>query len=174
MRGTVPLVLAAALFAAGTGTLSAEVALEGVHWQVGRLERGRVVAWQDVRVLEDGPPKLDNRLRARVVLKNRSAKDEDGLLLRYSMTARIAPAKNSPGEGTWAIPFVVEERRVPKVGGNRVVEVPLDAGSLVELYLKRLSREGWWPDRIKIQAMIEPRTGAATIQTVEDVLEVHS
>lgn len=164
-------VLAAALAAAGAATASAEIVLEGVHWQVARVERGRVVAWQDVRVLQDGPPKLDNRLRARLVLRNRSAKPEETLLLRYSMTARVAPAA-AAGEGTWAIPFAVDERRVPKVGPDKMVEVPLEVGPALELYLRRLARAGWWPDRVKLQVMLEPHAGGATIPTVEDTLEV--
>jgi hypothetical protein len=166
------LVAAAALAAAAAGAASAEIALEGVHWQVGRVEGARVTAWQDVKVLLDGPPRLDNRLRARLVLKNRGMKEEDGLLLRYSLTARVAPAEGAEMDGSWAIPFTVDEKRVPKVGADKMLEVPLDAGPALDLYLRRLARSGWWPDRIKIQVMLEPRAGIKTIEIVEDVLEV--
>lgn len=165
-------VLAAALAAAGTAA-RAETSLEGVHWQVARLEGGRVASWQDLRVLQDGPPKLDNRLRARLVVKNRGPKEEDGILVRYALTARIAPTGGAPGaEGTWAVPFTVDEKRVPKVGPNKIVDVTLDAGAAIELYLRRLTRAGWWPDRIKIEAMLEPRSGASSVHTVEDTLEI--
>ncbi|MDE2511781.1 MAG: hypothetical protein KGL74_11725, partial [Elusimicrobia bacterium] len=63
MNGLKSLTLAAALAAAGAGAASAEIILEGVHWQVGRVEAGRVTGWRDLKVLVDGPPKLDNRLR---------------------------------------------------------------------------------------------------------------
>jgi hypothetical protein len=168
------LVLAAALAAAGTASASAEIVLEGVHWQVGRVSGGRVVAWQDLKVLADGPPKLDNRLRARLVLKNRGIKTEETLLLRYSMTARVAPSAGAATEGSWAIPFVVEEKRVPKVGPEKTIEVPLETGAALELYLRRLARAGWWPDRVKLQVMLEPHPGSTSIQTVEDTLEVTS
>ncbi len=168
------IVLAAALAAAGATPASAEIVLEGVHWQAGRVEGGRVVAWQDVKVVTDGPPKLHDRLRARLVVKNRGAKAEETLLLRYSMTARVAPSTGAPTEGSWAIPFVVEERRVPKVGADKTIEVPLDTGVALDLYLRRLARAGWWPDRVKLQVMLEPHPGSTAIQTVEDTLEVVS
>jgi len=170
MNGLKTLALAAALAAAGAGGASAEIVLEGVHWQVGRVEGGRVAGWQDLKVLVDGPPKLDSRLRARLVLKNRGPKAEEGLLLRYSMTARVAPAAGA--EGSWAIPFVVEERRVPKVGPNQMIEVPLETGAALELYMRRLARAGWWPDRVKLQVMLEPHPGSAALQIVEDVVEI--
>lgn len=172
MRRLKALSLAAALAAAGAGRASAEILLEGVHWQVGHVEGGRVAAWQDLKVLDDGPPKLDNRLRARLVIKNDGAKDEDGLLLRFSLTARVAPAAGAVAEGTWAVPFIVDEKRVPKVGAGKMIEAPLDAGAALDLYVRRLARAGWWPDRIKVQAMIEPRPGTKAVNIVEDVLEV--
>lgn len=166
------LALAAAFAVAGAGAASAEIVLEGVHWQVGRVEGGRVVAWQDLKVLTDGPPKLDNRLRARVVLKNRGGKPDEGILLRYSLVARVAPATASSENGVWAIPFAVEERRVPLVAAGKMIEVPLQAGAAFELYLRRLARSGWWPDRVKVEVMLEPHAGDAVLQTVEDSLEI--
>jgi len=157
---------------AGAGRASAELLLESVHWQVGRVERGRVTSWADVKVLEDGPPRLDSRLRARLVLKNRGPQVSEGILLRYSLTARLSRIEGESHEGTWAIPFMVEERRVPKVGPNKVIEVPLETNPGLSLSLQRLSRSGWWPDRIRIQVMLEPHAEYQTIQTLEDVLEV--
>ena len=171
MRRLKFLAVAASFFAATAGAASAETSLEGVYWQVGRVEGGRVSAWQNASVLRDGPPKLDNRLRARLVLKNAGA-DEEGLLLRYSMTARVAPAEGAAAEGSWAVPFAVDERRVPKIGADKTLEVPLDASPALDLYLRRIARAGWWPDRIKIQVMLEPRPGSKTISLVESVLEV--
>ncbi len=163
-------VFLAAALAAGAASASAEIVLEGVHWQAGRVEGG--AAWQDVRVLEDGPPRLENRLRARLVLKNRGPKTEETLLLRYSLTARIAPVAGAATEGSWTIPFAVEERRVPKVAPGKTIEVPLDAGVALGLYLRRLVRASWWPDRVRLQVMLEPHPGSASLQTVEDTLEV--
>ncbi|MFI5345463.1 MAG: hypothetical protein ACHQ51_03725 [Elusimicrobiota bacterium] len=171
MNGLKSLLLAAAFAAAGAGAASAEIVLEGVHWQVGRVEGGRVAGWSDIKILVDGPPKLDNRLRARLVIKNSGTQAEEGLLIRYSMTARVAPTTAS-SEGSWAIPFVVEERRVPKIGPNQVIEVPLETGAALDLYVRRVARAGWWPDRVKLQVMLEPHAGSPALQIVEDMMEV--
>jgi hypothetical protein len=163
------LILAAALAAAGAGAASAEAALEGVHWQTGRADGARVV-WQDAKSVSSHAPKLDARVRARLVIKNDGAKNDEGLLLRYAAIARV-----SSGAGTaaaWAVPFVVDEKHVPKVAAGKMIDVPIDLGPALDLYLKRLARSGWWLDRIKVQVMLEPREGAKALQLVEDVVEI--
>ena len=87
------------------------------------------------------------------------------------MTARVVPS-SSTADGSWAIPFVVEERRVPKVGPNQVIEVPLETGAALDLYMRRVARAGWWPDRVKLQVMLEPHAGSSALQIVEDVVEI--
>ena len=171
MKRAKSLAVAAALAVATAGAASAEIILEGVHWQVGRMEGGRVAGWQDLKALDDGPPKLDSRLRARVVLKDTGA-EEEGLLLRFALSARVAPADDATPEGSWAVPFIVDEKRVPKIGSDKMIEVIFDEGPALDLYFSRLAREGWWPDRIKIQAMLEPRRGMKAVQVVENVLEI--
>jgi hypothetical protein len=165
------LLLAAALTAAGAVSASAELELESVHWQVGRVEGGRATSWRDVKTLADAPKPAD-RMRARLVLKNYGPRSEEGLLLRYSLTARVIPGDGGPAEGSWAVPFGVDAKRVPKVGAEKTIEVSLDAGAQIDLYLRRLARAGWRPDRIKIQVMLEPHHESKTLQIVEAVLEV--
>jgi hypothetical protein len=165
------LALAAAFAVAVAASASAELELESVHWQTGRFEGGRVASWLDVKTLADSPKPAD-RMRARLVLKNDGPQNEEGLLLRYSLTARVLPADGTAG--SWAVPFIVDEKRVPKVGAEKTIEVPLDAGAAIDLYLRRLSRAGWRPDRLKIQVMLEPHRGSKTLQIVEDVLELGS
>ena len=97
--------------AVGVASAGAEVILEGVHWQGGQLEEGRVTAWRDLRTMTDGPPKLNHRLRARLVIHNQGSTAAETLLIRYSMTARVL-ADSTNVQGTWAIPFVVSGRRV--------------------------------------------------------------
>lgn len=170
MRLVVSSLLAVALTAVLAPCAQAEVVLEGVHWQVGRVEHGRVKSWADVKVLQDGPPQLDSRLRARLSIKNRGPLPSEGILLRYSLTARLT--QDGSTAGTWAIPFFVDERRVAKIGPNQVVEVPLVVSPRLELYLRRLSRAGWWPDRLRLQVMLEPHSGEQVLQSLEEVLEV--
>ncbi|OGS36279.1 MAG: hypothetical protein A2506_10200 [Elusimicrobia bacterium RIFOXYD12_FULL_66_9] len=170
LRRAIPLAVALAMAAAGRA--SAELVLESVHWQVGRLVRGRVASWVDVKVLEDGPPRMESRLRARLVLKNRGPQTSEGILLSYSLTPRLAQTGAAMSDGVWGIPFLIEERRVPKVGPNKIIEVPLETSPGLSLYLRRLSRSGWWPDRLRLQVMLVPHPGVQSIQTLEDVLEV--
>jgi hypothetical protein len=165
------LVLAAVFTAAGAAAAWAELALESVHWQEGHAEGGRVTSWRDVKTLADAPKPAD-RMRARLVLKNDGPQNEEGLLLRYSLTARVLPDDGGAASGSWGVPFIVDEKRVPKVGAEKTIEVPLDAGAAIELYLRRLARAGWRTDRLKIQVMLEPHRGSKILQSVEDVLEV--
>lgn len=164
------LLLAAAFSAAGASSAWAEISLESVHWQKGRVEGGRVTSWQDVKTLADAPKPAD-RMRARLILKNDGKQTEEGLLLRYSLSARVLP-DGAAADGAWAVPFIVDAKHVPKVGAEKTIEVPLDAGAALDLYLRRMARAGWGPDRIRIQVMLEPHHGSKTLQLVEDVLEV--
>lgn len=161
----------AAFMAAGAGPASADLLLTNVHWQRGRVERTRVAAWEDIGRLVDSPPKLDNRLRVQLTLKNRGPKAVEGILLRYSMTARVSPSAGGE-EGVWGIPFMVEEKRIPKMEPNQILDVNLATSPSLELYLAKLSRAGWWPDRVKLQVMVEPHAGATTLQSLENILEV--
>jgi hypothetical protein len=170
MRRLKVIVLAATVVAAGAAAASAELALESVHWQQGRVEGGRVAFWKDVKTLGAAPSPAE-RMRARLILKNDGPQSAEGLLLRYSLTARLLPQEGGPAGGSWAVPFTVDERRVPKVGAEKTIEVPLDAASAVDLYLRRLTRAGWRPDRLKIQVMLEPHRGSKALQIVEDVVE---
>lgn len=155
---------------------SAELTIDSIRWQAARVEKARVRSWGDILQLVDGPPKLDSRLRARLTLKNAGSKPAKGILLRYSMTARVAPEGGIGGDvqsaGVWAIAFMVGEHRVPKVGPNQIVDVPLSTSPALDLYLNKLSRAGWWPDRVKLQVMIEPHAGTTALQSLESVLEV--
>ena len=170
MRRAVPaLILALAVFSAAGAR--AELFLESASWQRARAVKGVAAVWEDAASLSDGPPKLDALLRARVTLKNRGPKAAEGILLRYSMTGRVAPVAGS-AEGVWGIPFMVDEKRVPKVGPNKTLDVFLTTSPALELYLAKLARAGWWTDRMKLQVMLEPHRGALTVQSLETILEV--
>jgi hypothetical protein len=164
------LLLAATFVAAGAAVASAELALESVHWQQGRVEGGRVAFWKDVKTLAAAPSPVE-RMRARLILKNDGPQSEEGLLLRYSLTARVLPQDGGSADGSWAVSFIVDERRVPKVGAEKTIEVPLDTASAVDLYVRRALRAGWRLDRLKIQVMLEPHRGSKALQVVEDVVE---
>jgi hypothetical protein len=166
------LVLAAAFAAARPGAASAEIALEGVHWQAGRVDGGRVAFWRDVHDFHKAPGDSD-RLRARLVMKNDGPRTEEGLLLRYSLFASVLE-DGDKGAGSWAVPFSVGEKRVPKIDAGKTMEVPLDPGAEIDRYLKRLERAGWKFDRVRIQVMLDPHRGMKALQIVDSVLEIGS
>lgn len=152
----------------------AELALEGVHWQVGRVEGGRAspTQWQDISVLETTAGRFEGRLRARLVLKNRGPKAAEGILIHYSLDASLAAEKTGGQEGPWAVPFSIDEKRVPHISPNKIIELPIDIDASVESYIKRLLRTGWRPTRLRIDAMLEPHQGTTVLQTVSDTLVV--
>ncbi|MBI3288485.1 MAG: hypothetical protein HYZ74_03085 [Elusimicrobia bacterium] len=164
------LALAASLIAASAATAFAELTLDATGWQRGRVEtRARPVVWRDVAQAE-----LDGKraaLRGKAVLKNRGPKPAEGILLRYAVSARLLPDRGSAAEATWAIPCLIDERRVPKVGPNQVLEVPLSLSPKLDHYLAKLRRQGFRPDSLKLQAMLELH-GAEGVRVVESSLEV--
>ena len=84
----------------------------------------------------------------------------------------MAPIAGEKAEAAWAIPFMVDEKRVPKVGPNKTQDVFLTTSPALELYLAKLARAGWWADRVKLQVMIEPHPGTVVVRSLESVLEV--
>ena len=153
----------AALLAAGAGTARAELSLEEAGWQSGRVEKpARPAVWTGA-VKAKLDPKKAPLLRGKVLLKNRGPVAAEGVLVRYTAAARLA--------GTWAIPFLIDERRVPKVGPNSLLEVPLVLSPKLDRYLSKLKRMGFKPDAFKLQAMIEPHAEAG-VRVVESSLEI--
>ena len=137
MKRAVLILAFAAVSAANAG---AELSLESASWQRARVTGTRVVSWEDAPGVVDAPPKLDVRLRARLTLKNRGPKAAEGVLLRYSMTGRIKAVGGEAADGAWGIPFMVGEKRVPKVEPNKTLDVYLTTSPALELYLAKPAR----------------------------------
>lgn len=164
-------VLAALLFLAGAPA-RAELILEKVGWEFAVAAKGQPRVFDPVETLKVVPPILKGKLRARLTLKNRGPKPVGGILLRYALTARLARL-DSDAEGMWAVPFAVEERRVPQVGSNQLLDVSLGPSPMLDLYLKKLRRSGLWPDQLKIQVMLEPHhLSAPALQVLEKALPI--
>lgn len=155
-------VLAAALAAAGAGPVFAELVLEGAGWQQGRVVKpARPLKFEDAESAAL-PARGPARLRAKAVLKNRGPRSVEGILLRYVVTARLAPEKEG-AESAWALPFSVSERRVPKIGPNKLLDVPLTVSPALDDYLKRIKRQGFRADALKVQVMIETHADGAVV-----------
>lgn len=150
----------------------AELVLEKLVWELAVPAKGQPRVYAPVGTLKAGPPAVKGKLRARLTLKNRGPVPVEGILLRYAMTARLANPESSSA-GVWAVPFTVEEKRVPRIGPNQLLEVNLGPSPMLELYFKRLNRTGLWPDELKIQVMIEPyRRSNPNLQMLEKILPV--
>lgn len=160
----------------GLSPLHAEVMIESVSWQLAKPVRGQKPVYAAITSLPTVPPRIDGKLRLRVVLKSRGPLEAEGLLLRYCLSARLAAAEGA-AEGVWAVPFLISEKRVPKVGPNQFLEVILDPSLSVDMplthYLKRTLASGFWPDQIRVQVMLSPRRGAVeAVKTEEAILPV--
>lgn len=163
--------LAAWLLFAGVAA-RAELLLEKVDWEFAVAPKGRTGVFESAGILKKVEPPLKGKLRAQLTLKNRGPKPVEAILLRYAMSARLA-SLDSAMEGVWAVPFTVEERRVPRIGPNQLLKVPLGPSPMLDIYLKKIKRSGLWPDQLKIQVMIEPHHGEApALQVLEKILPV--
>jgi hypothetical protein len=150
----------AALLAANA---SAELTLDAAGWQSGRVEKpARPAVWAAAEKAKLDPKRAP-LLRGNVQLKNRGPVPAEGILVRYTAAAKLG--------GTWALPFLIDERRVPKVGPNSVVEVPLSLSPKLDLYLAKLKRLGFAPEAFKLQAMLEPHAQIG-VKVVEASLEI--
>lgn len=149
--------LCAAGAALAAAPARAEVALQSVRWQQRAKDKGQPAKAVDLQALALKPGAgLNGRLLAKVKLLNRGEETE-GILLRYAVTAKAARVIEPKRPAVWALPFVIDEKRVPKIGANQYQEATLDPTALTELYLRKLWREGYWPEELKIQVMLEPR-----------------
>ncbi len=168
MRSKLALLLAISVLAPAWARAGIE--LQAISWQTARWEKGKPGKPADIAALPARP--IKGRLLAKLKLLNRGPKEVDGILLRYSVTPKIAP-KDKKDLGTWVVPIVVEERRVPKVGANQIVDVPIDVTSAIDLNLKRVASEGYEASELKIDVMLVPRPGDdEKIQLVTSTLPV--
>ncbi len=148
---------------------AAEIELESIRWQVSRAIPAR--KFEDVADLKATDGLFKGVLRAQLKLYNRGNQAEEGIVLRYSITPRLTTVAGK-GEGAWAVPLMVEQRRVPFLGANQRQEVALDSNALIKPYLRKMNRAGFFPDQLKLQVMVEPLQAAKerTIKVLESVL----
>ena len=178
MRSRTALGLALAVLAfALTSPARAEIDLQGVQWQLARREPGKALkppTAENLSALDVAPGgKLTGRLWARLKLLNRGPALE-AVLLRYAVSAKLAPLDGRES-AVWALPFMLGDRRVPKVRANAPLEVPLDPTEDVVLYLKNVYREGYWPAEFRIEVMVQPRKDQKTsLKLLESTLPLKS
>lgn len=170
-------VLWACPFLAGAAAARAQVVLGDPHWQVSaKAPRpgGKPLFHDAQQWLRPPDTKPGGEVRAVVTLINRSTRPEEAVLLRYALSARLAPKAGEAG-GVWAVPFLLEEKHIPlvKAGESREVPIPINR-TVFGAYLKRKGRTELWPDALRIQVMIETRPGESSMEgrVAESVLQV--
>ena len=150
---------------------AAEVELQAVRWQLSTRRQTQVPRYEDVDKLAVSGAKLPGLVRAKLTLLNRGPNAVEGILLRFSVTARVFP-KDSPQTAAWGVPFMIDEHRVPKLGPNQTQEARLDPNKL-PVYLLKMSRAGFRFDQLRLQVMVEPRPGErAPVRVLESVLPI--
>ncbi len=158
---------AAALWMASPA--AAEIKLHGVTWQFAKP--GPRKPFSEIKRLVVVGSKLKGKVRAQLRLHNPSETDEEGVLVRYSMTAKL----KHPVDGweIWALPFMLDQRRIPKIKAGDLKRVSLDPTIGIKLYLKKVARWGRRIEAIKVRIMLEPRRGGkGKIQILESVLPI--
>jgi hypothetical protein len=83
-----------------------------------------------------------------------------------------APAEAAE-RAVWAVPLLVEEKRIPRIGAQQTIEASLELTTLLKLYAARLKRAGYRALELRLQVMVEPHLGEkGDIQMVESVIKV--
>lgn len=155
------------------GRASAEVELQTLGWRIAAPAKpGQPKAPEAIETLRlAGDGRIPGKLAGTVKIVSRGTPVE-GVLLRYTVAAKLQP-KDGAKPGAWAVPYLLEERRVPKIKANAYVDIPLDAAVWTEAYFKKLDREGYRAVELKMQVMIEPRPGHVEgIKVLEAALPV--
>ena len=145
---------------------SAELVLRSVSWQLPSAKGASRRGYQPIeRWIQPPSAKVVSRPRVMVTVVNRGPKPAEGAVLRYAIAARQFKIGQTGGEGTWTVPFYLAERRVARVGANEVKEVPIN-DLVIDVFLKKAFRAGYWPDALRIQVMVEPRSGEGLEQRI--------
>ncbi|MFC1678673.1 hypothetical protein ACFL2T_00435 [Elusimicrobiota bacterium] len=137
-----------------------EVTITDIGWQLALQVKKKRRAYHDIeRWLFPPSPNVKLRPRAVVSLTNKNPRAESAVLLRYSFSARLRKiGEDEPG--IWTLPFLLEERHIPRIAANTTKEFPLALNRVaLGSYLKRMYRSGHWPDAFRVRVMVEPRAG---------------
>ncbi|MHB2025563.1 MAG: hypothetical protein ACYCPQ_02815 [Elusimicrobiota bacterium] len=119
--------------------------------------RGRNGAFEPVKSVSLTAMKISGNLRPQVLVANQGEQAEEGILIRYDLALKIAP-KGREHVAVWAVPFVMDERRVPLLRPGQSKAVPLDP-EILSQSLERLGARGFVATELRFEAMLEPRPG---------------
>ncbi len=144
-------------------------------WVLTPVRHGRHYPSQEISRLDiSGDAAIPGRLAANLALQNLGPQRE-GILLRYDLSAEVYSISDPKKERGWTIPFVVDERRVPQLKADQSLTLNFDVTESVKDYFKQLFLEGWRPEKIKMEIMIEPRQGEdSALKKIESTLPILS
>ena len=148
---------------------AAEVVLSQVRWQLLPSKQSGIQEAKEITTLSRPPDtRVGPALGAEAVLRNDGPKSAVGVLLRYTVEAKIVAVGAGPGAaGTWTVPFWWEEGHVPQIAAGKEKRFAIRDLNL-ETYLKRLLSEGFWPTALRIRVMVEPRRGDDLAQMISE------
>lgn len=154
------------LTALAVGSAAAEVRLSSVKWHLLPAQKSALRKAEPVERLVRAPAQLVGEpLGAVVTITNSGARPAVGVLLRYTIAARLSPIGQGDQGGIWEVPFWLEDVRIPQVGAGKEVSFTIRNLHL-EAHLKKLRSEGFWPTALRVQVMAEPKTGEDLSQKI--------
>jgi len=169
--GGLALILALSAFSARPAAAQTEITK--IDWEVSKLQGKNRIPFAPVAELRADPElKFTDKLRAVVTLRNNSAKDAEGLVLRYSLKLRLQKAGDPQEKAFWAVPFYVEEIRVAAVKAKTERQTRVINFEFPD-QLRKLRNSGFLPTALKLEIMVCPRQGDEPLQIIrEAVIEI--
>ncbi|MDE2313833.1 MAG: hypothetical protein KGL04_06640, partial [Elusimicrobia bacterium] len=126
------------------------------------LRRAHFVPIQEIEI---STPRAAQRIRPRILAVNKGTAPAEGILIRYDFAMKIAP-QSDPKKAAWAVPFMMDEWRIPRLLPDESKAVPLDP-EILRQTLSRLKTAGFVAESLRFEAMLEPRAGdERPLQTV--------
>lgn len=149
---------------------SAEVVIADAGWELSIRMRKQNPQYHrlDHWMFPPSPVPKKSRPRAFAALKNPNGADEHAVLLRYAVDARLRQI-GTTADGVWTVPFLTDEKRVPRVRAGETLNVPLALNRVaLGAYLRKMYNAGFWPDAFRVRVMVEPRPGESLERRVRE------
>ncbi len=118
------------------------------------LRRAKLVPIQEIEI---AVPQDAQRIRPRILAVNKGTAPAEGILIRYDFALQIAPRADRK-KAAWAVPFMMDEWRIPRLLPGESKAVPLDP-EILRQTLSRLKAAGFEAERLRFHAMLAPRPG---------------
>ncbi|HOW90244.1 MAG TPA: hypothetical protein PL037_08165 [Elusimicrobiales bacterium] len=151
----------------------AQLRLDGINWEVSAVEGKRSMPYKPIQELRLEPyRKYTDKLRAIVSVKNEYSRPAEGLVLRYALSLHVVRTTVPADAGFWAVPFRTEELRISQIKAGGAYGARLIHFVLNE-QLRKLNNTGFWVDALKLQVMLDPRSGEEPSRIIkEDVIAI--